>query len=43
MNSETVTVTIKGVPRYFKGDELTSAMQQAAEFLLKADEEDREF
>jgi len=33
MNSETVTVTIKGVKHYFSGDELTSAEQEAIIFL----------
>lgn len=37
MNSETVTITIKGVPHYFNGDELTSPAQQAILFLQKLD------
>ena len=43
MNSETVTVTIKGVKHYFSGDELTSAEQEAIMFLKKQDEDKREF
>tara|TARA_R110000850_G_scaffold72879_3_gene160057 strand:+ start:184 stop:315 length:132 start_codon:yes stop_codon:yes gene_type:complete len=43
MNSETVTVTIKGVPHYFSGNELISAMQQAIFFLQEQDYIDREF
>ena len=33
MNKQTVTVTIKGQPVYFNGDELTSAVEQAIEYL----------
>ena len=33
MDSETITVTVKGVPHYFSGDELTSPEQQAVLFL----------
>lgn len=33
MDSETITVTVKGVPYYFSGDELTSPEQQAILFL----------
>ena len=43
MNSETVTITIKGVPHYFNGDELISAMQQAILFLQELDYIEREF
>tara|TARA_R100000541_G_scaffold36862_1_gene44892 strand:- start:1078 stop:1209 length:132 start_codon:yes stop_codon:yes gene_type:complete len=43
MNSETVTVIIKGVKHYFNGDELTSAEQEAIIFLQKQDEDKREF
>ncbi len=43
MNSETVTVTIKGKSHYFNGDEITSPMQQAISFLMKLDKEEREF
>ena len=43
MNSETVTVIIKGVKRYFNGDDLTSAEQEAIIFLQKQDEDKREF
>ncbi len=35
MDSETVTVTIKGKPYYFNSDELTSAKHYAIEFLKK--------
>ena len=37
MDSETVTVTIKGVPHYFSGDDLTSPAQQAILFLQELD------
>ena len=43
MSSETITVTVKGVPYYFNGDALTSPMQQAYLFLMKLDQEGREF
>ena len=43
MNSETITITIKGVPHYFNGDELTSAAQQAVLFLQELDRQEREF
>ena len=43
MNSETITITIKGVPHYFNGDELTSPEQQAILFLKEIDKEEREF
>ena len=33
MDSETITVTVKGVPHYFSGDELTTPEQQAILFL----------
>ncbi len=33
MNSETITITVKGVKHYFSGDELTSPTQQAILFL----------
>jgi hypothetical protein len=33
MNSETVTITIKGQPVYFNGDELTSPIEEAIEYL----------
>lgn len=33
MEESTVTVTIKGKPYYFNGDELTSAGRKAIEFL----------
>lgn len=33
MNSETITVTVKGVKHYFSGNELTSAEQEAIMFL----------
>lgn len=39
MNEDTVTVTIKGKPYYFHGDELTSPEQQAILFLKQKDEE----
>ena len=37
MDSETVTITIKGVPHYFSGDDLTSPAQQAILFLQELD------
>ena len=43
MNSETVTVTVKGVKHYFSGNELTSAEQEAIMFLQKQDKDKREF
>ena len=43
MNEHTVTITIKGVPHYFNGDEITSPMQEAILFLLELDKEGREF
>tara|TARA_R100000544_G_C2200803_1_gene46613 strand:- start:595 stop:726 length:132 start_codon:yes stop_codon:yes gene_type:complete len=43
MNDKTIVVTVKGVKHYFEEDDLTSAKQKAAEFLLKLDEEGREF
>ncbi len=33
MNSETITVTVKGVKHFFHGDDLTSPEQQAILFL----------
>ena len=42
MNSETITVTVKGVPHYFNSDELTSPIQQAIIF-LRSIEEEQEF
>ena len=42
MDSKTITVTVKGVPYYFIGDELTSPEQQAILFLREI-EEDGEF
>ena len=39
MNSETVTVIVKGVPHYFSGDELTSPEQQAILFLQSIDKD----
>jgi hypothetical protein len=43
MSSETVTVTLKGVPHYFHGDELTSPAQQAILFLQELDYLEAEF
>jgi hypothetical protein len=43
MDSNTITVTVKGVPFYFQGDELTSATQQAILFLNELDAQEREF
>ena len=43
MNSETVTITIKGVPHYFNGNELISAERQAIEFLQSLSESKEEF
>jgi len=43
MSADTVTVTIKGVPYYFNGDELTSPMQEAALFLIEKDKEEGVF
>ena len=33
MSEDTVTVTIKGVPHYFNGDEITSAGRKAIDFI----------
>ena len=43
MNSETITITVKGVPHYFHGDELTSPAQQAILFLQELDYLERDF
>lgn len=43
MNEDTVTVTIKGKPHYFNGDEITSPMQEAILFLMELDKEERAF
>tara|TARA_R100000951_G_scaffold85972_2_gene73682 strand:- start:5570 stop:5701 length:132 start_codon:yes stop_codon:yes gene_type:complete len=43
MNSETITITVKGVPHYFHGDELTSPAQQAILFLQELDYLEAEF
>ena len=37
MDSETITVTVKGIPYYFNGDELTSPAQAAILFLKTVD------
>ena len=39
MDDETITITVKGVPHYFNGDELTSPEQQAILFLKEIDKE----
>ena len=43
MNEDTVTVTIKGIPHYFNGDEITSPSQEAILFLMEIDKEERAF
>lgn len=43
MDSETVTITIKGQPVYFNGDELTSPIEEAIEYLKELSEQEREF
>ena len=43
MNSETITVTIKGVIHYFNGNELLSPAQEAIVFLNAIDLEERDF
>lgn len=43
MNEDTVTVTIKGVPHYFNGDEITSPAQEAILFLMELDQLERAF
>ena len=43
MNEDTVTVTIKGIPHYFNGDELLSPAQEAIIFLNAVDLEERDF
>jgi hypothetical protein len=40
MDSETITITIKGVAHYFNGDELTSPEQEAILFLRKIKKDD---
>ena len=40
MNSNTITIIVKGVPYYFDGDDLTSPEQQAILFLKQIDKED---
>ena len=39
MDSETITVTVKGVKYYFNGDELTSPEQQAILFLRQIEKD----
>ena len=39
MDDKTITITVKGVPHYFNGDELTSPEQQAILFLKEIDKE----
>ena len=43
MNEQTVTVIIKGQPVYFNGDELTSPVEQAIEYLKELSEQEQEF
>tara|TARA_R110002096_G_scaffold66306_1_gene161376 strand:- start:29933 stop:30064 length:132 start_codon:yes stop_codon:yes gene_type:complete len=43
MDESTVTVTIKGKPYYFNGDEITSPEQEAILFLMEIDKEQRAF
>lgn len=43
MNKDTVTITIKGMPHYFNGDELTSPEQQAILFLIEVSKSNQEF
>jgi hypothetical protein len=43
MDSETITVTVKGVPHYFNGDALTSPEQEAIEFLERKIKEEALF
>ena len=43
MSEDTVTITIKGIPHYFKGDELTSPEQQAILFLTEVSKSNQEF
>ena len=43
MNSETVTVTIKGVLHLFNGNELLSPAQEVIVFLNAVDLEERDF
>jgi len=39
MSEGTITVTVKGVPYFFSGDELTSPEQQAILFLKAIDKD----
>jgi len=43
MDSETITIIIKGVPHYFNGDELTSPIHYAQAFLQKELEKEMKF
>ena len=43
MDDETITITVKGVPHYFNGDELTSPVHDAMAFLSLLLEEEMEF
>ena len=43
MDELTITVTVKGIPYYFHGDDLTSPEQQAIIFLKTKDAEKEEF
>ena len=43
MEESTVTVTIKGVPHIFIGNEITSPSQEAILFLMEIDKEERAF
>lgn len=43
MDEYTITVTVKGIPYYFRGDEITSPEQQAIIFLKAKDAEKEEF
>ena len=39
MDSETIIITVKGVPHYFNGDELTSPEQEAILFLREIEKD----
>lgn len=43
MSEYTITITVKGVPHYFYGDDLTSPEQQAIIFLRNKDAEKEVF
>tara|TARA_R110002033_G_scaffold25265_4_gene58635 strand:+ start:1554 stop:1685 length:132 start_codon:yes stop_codon:yes gene_type:complete len=43
MNSDTVTIIIKGIKHYFNGNDLISPEREAIEYLTKLAEDKEEF